>query len=201
MLCIIALGEGYFAIGGKGFDESGLFWNFINGPCQFRNDRLKLLARKEEGPWYMQIPSRPAILGKQVPIEYYRGYNAKHLNSLKTHSTRSEAYEPYDFQTLYHDPEKEECGDLKKDCPCDCGTCIWVDTKGEYPDYLEIDITPEVNAVAKNTVRIACPLAKSLQVEMHWTLEGQINHVELPERMLCSARLKNVDLQALMELD
>jgi len=195
-------GDGYFAIGGRGFDESGMFWNFINGPCKFRNDRLKLLARKEEGPWYMQIPTRPAILGKQIPIEYYRGYNANHLNSLKVHNTRSEAYEPYEFQTLYHDPNKREPGDVenKADIPCQCGKCRWINTHGEYPEYLEIDVTPEVNSVAKSTIRIACPLAKSLQVEMHWTMEGQ-NSVELPERMLCSARLIHVDLTKLVELD
>eukprot|EP01084_Bolivina_argentea_P302600 522346_1 len=184
-------GDGYFAIGGNQFDESGMFWNFINGPCKYRNDRLKLLARKEEGPWYMQIPSRPAIIGRQVPIEYYRGYNANHLNTTKIHSTRSDAYEPYDFKTLYHDPDLEDTNDeenKKGDVPCDCGKCLWINTNGEYPDYLEIDITPEVNVVAKRTVKMAVPLAKSLQVEMHWTMEGQINNVELPERMLCCAR-------------
>jgi len=194
-------GDGYFAIGGQQFDESGMFWNFINGPCKYRNDRLKLLARKEEGPWYMQIPTRPAILGRQVPIEYYRGYNAKHLNAVKTHSTNSCAYEPYNFETLYHDPNKTDGGDTAVDVPCQCGKCFWVDTNGEYPDYLELDITPEVNSVARNTVRIACPLAKSLQVEMHWTMEGQINNVELPERMLCSARLIHIDLTKIVELD
>jgi len=193
-------GAGYFAIGGRQFDESGLFWNFINGPCQFRNERLKLLARKEEGPWYMQIPSRPAILGRQVPIEYYRGYDARHFNATKSHNTRSEAEEPYDFQTLWHDPERGGNPPSDRPIPCDCGKCRWVDTEGEYPEYLEIDITPEVNNLAKNTVRMACPLAKSLQVEMHWTLEGQ-NKEELPERMLCSARLIHVDLAKLMELD
>merc|ERR1712087_139063 len=97
---------GYFCIGGQQFDDSALFWKFLNGPCRFRDDRLKLLARKEEGPWYMQIPSRPAILGRQVPIEYYRGFDAKKLNSVKVLSTKSEAYEPYDMKVLCHGSRK-----------------------------------------------------------------------------------------------
>ena len=179
-----------------------MFWNFINGTCKYRNDRLKLLSRKEEGPWYMQIPSRPAIIGRQVPIEYYRGYNASLLNSTKIHNTRSQAYEPYDFKTLYNNSNKSRIEpESLLNPPCSCGTCKWVDTKGEYPDYIEIDITPEVNSMAKNTIRIACPLAKSLQVEMHWTMEGQINNIELPERMLASCRLIHIDLSKLIELD
>eukprot|EP01083_Nonionella_stella_P086793 241292_1 len=183
-------GKGYFAINSPAFDESGMFWNFINGPCEYRNDRLKLIARKEEGPWYLYIPSNPAMIGQKVSIQYYRGYNATVLNSTQIYNTRSEAYDPYDFLALYHDAKVKE---VTNDVPCSCGMCEWVNTNGDYADYLEIDVAPEVNMIARNIINIACPLAKSLQVEMHWTLEGQRKE-ELPERMLCSARLTHIDL-------
>merc|ERR1712129_167391 len=181
-------GDGYFAIGDASFDQSGLFWNFINGCCRYRNDRLKLIARKEKGPFYLYIPSQPVIIGKKVPIRYYRGYEQKYLNATKVHQTQSEQYATYEFETLYHDSNGVE------NVPCDCGQCEWVDNDGKYAEYLEIDISPEVNLMAKNTIKMASFLTKSLQMEMHWTLEGQRDNIELPERVLCSACLSHVDL-------
>merc|ERR1712154_117247 len=57
-------GAGYFCIGSNSYDESGMFWNYINGECLYRNDRLKMIARKEEGSWYLHIPSTPAIIAR-----------------------------------------------------------------------------------------------------------------------------------------
>merc|ERR1712228_150420 len=181
-------GNGFFPIGSS--YASGMFWNFINGSCKYRNDRLKMMARKEEGPFYFYVPTTPTIIGKKVPIRYFRSYEQKYLNSTKVHRTKSEQYKSYKFKTLYHDAKKSNI-----EIPCACGKCEWIDNKGQYADYLEIDISPEVNPIAAATIKMASLLTKSLQIEMHWTLEGQRNNIELPERMLCSARLKYVDLE------
>eukprot|EP01084_Bolivina_argentea_P042327 78065_1 len=150
-------GDGFWCVGSNSFDESGLFWNFINGSCQFRSDRLKMIARKEEGSWYLHIPAKPAIIGHKLPLKYHRGYNKKYFKSTKTFNTKSQQYETYNFKTLYHDENNNN-----NQLPCNCDNCTWYDIDNKYPEYIEIGMDPEVLTVARNTIKIAAGVTKSL---------------------------------------
>ena len=85
--------------GCKSLDESLLFEKFVSGSCQFRNDRLKLIARVHQGPWYFRIPARPAIIGRQVPIRYYRTFYPGIYTTIRTNS-ESQQTKTYDFDCL-----------------------------------------------------------------------------------------------------
>ena len=196
-------GDGYFCVGSNNYDESGMFWNFINGECQYRNDRLKMIARKEEGSWYLHIPSTPAIIAKKIPMIYYRAYNKKKLNSIKTFNSKSQQYETYNFKTLYNEKDKDKkIIKNKNKLPCDCGRCYWIDTKNKYPEYIELHFNPEsASPIAKNTIKIAAGVTKSLSWELHFLLEGQRNNIELPETVLANARISYIHLDHMIAID
>jgi len=194
-------GAGYWCVGSNNYDESGMFWNFINGECKYRNDRLKMIARKHEGSWYLHIPSTPAIIAKKIPMIYYRGYDKKELNSVRSDYTRSEQYDSYKYQTLCHEEDRsEESGNAA--VPCNCGRCYWTDTDGKYPEYLELHFNPEAaSPIAKNTIKMAAGVTKSLSWELHFLLEGQRNNIELPETVLANARISYINLDRLVAID
>eukprot|EP01084_Bolivina_argentea_P062756 114737_1 len=193
-------GKGYFCIGSNSYDESGMFWNFINGDCQYRNDRLKMIARKEEGSWYLHIPSTPAIIGKKIPIIYYRAYDKGELNGIKSVETKSEQHESYEFNTLCHDDSNSAI--KGKEVPCACGRCYWLDTEGEYPEYMELHFNPEAaSPIARNTIKIASGVTKSLSWELHFLLEGQRNGIELAETVFANARISYIQLDQMIAFD
>ncbi len=328
-------------LGHKPYDDA-LWRSFLNGTCRHRNDRLKFWARCHEGPWWFIIPSRPTILGKQIPIHYYRACDFKLYENGVTNS-RSKRYEPFDFQLLNYvgkrrvrereisqtqtneftteekgvedtilissdddddenekekekekekgkergkGEEKEGTGkdekakkkdslassssqeskksenneenkenenendnkigsggsgledfdlnlddlDLELDGieesdenmevgneelgekseedeelvevtnPCACGKCTWIDTKGEFPEYIEIELQPDGHALHDKLITVAHGISKRIQVDMIWALEGQ-NLTELPERVLAAIRFCNFDLSNVTVLD
>ena len=84
--------------------------------------------------------------------------------------------------------------------PCECGKCTWIDTKGEFPEYLEIELQPDGQPLADKLVPLANGIAQKLHVDMHWALEGQ-NITELPERLIASLRFLNIDMSKVTVLD
>ena len=188
----------YHSINMNNIKLDSLLYKFINGTCQFRNDRLKLIARKHDGPFYIYIPQKPAIIGHKLPINYYRYYNTNHYNDIKSINTHSQTFKPYNFNILTFNKDNISVINNNNElCPCKCNNCVWKSTTNmDYPEYLEIYMNVDSNMMAKGIIKMTAPVSQLLSVEMHFTLEGQ-NIQELPEIMLTNIRLNNVDLSKL----
>lgn len=61
------------SVGDSKFDA--LMNRFLTGSDEFRNDRLKLIPSVTDGSWIVKnaCGSKPAILGRKIPMAYYRG--------------------------------------------------------------------------------------------------------------------------------
>ena len=150
------------------------------------------MSRKGEGPIYIQIPQKPAIIGKKVPIKYYRSYNGLTYNNLTKLSSKSDKFENYDFYTMVANKKskKHVINNNNSIIPCNCGNCKWINNKNKHCEYLEISILPEKDSLARNIIYMVSGVASQVKAQMHWTLESQ-NIKELPENIIASVSLNN----------